>query len=104
MSLKDLKGAVAYPEPASCEVWVCRSGNDGFYEMFKGECSPKQNVDGNYVCKCKDGASNEHSITYFCPTLFKQYTGLPHHMRKGTRKKVRWIYPLQFMDNKVEVK
>ena len=101
MSLKDLKGAVAYPEPSSCEVWVCRDIY-GCYSMFDIGCDPRKDMNGFWRCYC--AGDDYHYVSDFCQHDFKQYTGLPHHMRKGTRKKVRWIYPLQFMDNKVEVK
>ena len=81
----------------SCDVWVCRDSLLGNYCMFDQACNPKKDMNGSWdCCKC----DQNHYIGAFCGDLFKQYTGLKRHMRKGTRKKVRWIYPLQFMEVK----
>lgn len=97
MEYKDVKQGPAI-RLGYVDVWVCRDidkyDDDNTYSLFDIDCDPRLNENGTWVCAC---TGKYHLIDYFCSSLFRQYAGIRRHMRKGTRKKVQWVYPLQFM-------
>ncbi len=71
------------------EVWVCRD-EDGYYHLFPPDTDPWKACDGEWDLSEFGGSLGGP----MCAEMFKEWSGLRRHLRKGTRRKMTWTKPL----------